>query len=101
MASMKVRRSLSGLVVLALFSCQPGDAQVSENIIFKDNLGHVLTQTDLVATTGQVNYEIMNNHPINTAAKQLHEGDLIFSTATTTANVELAKFALKSITENK
>jgi tetratricopeptide (TPR) repeat protein len=55
------------LILLFLYACQS-----NSQIIYKDQAGHIINKNDLAHCTGQVNYEIMNNHTIQSAAKQLH-----------------------------
>jgi tetratricopeptide (TPR) repeat protein len=67
--------SASILIIIPLFfyACQ-GNSQ----IIYKDKAGHTISESDLAHCTGQVNYEIMSKHPIQAAAKQLHDEARVF-----------------------
>jgi tetratricopeptide (TPR) repeat protein len=76
---MKLIAGIFGLILLSLSACQTNNKKADkvepekESIIFKDSSGHVLSKADLANTTGQVNYEIVDNKTINPAAKSLHE----------------------------
>jgi tetratricopeptide (TPR) repeat protein len=73
---MKLKTGIFSLTLLSLFSCQSNTKKAEpaqQKIVFKDNLGHVLLETDLAKTTGQVNYEMMDNKIIDPRAKSLHD----------------------------
>lgn len=78
--TISIMRKKPALILIYIFlifnSCQKKSEQnkSSENVIvFRDKLGHSLSKNDLQNTTGQVNYEIMDNQNINATADQLHK----------------------------
>ncbi len=56
------------LIILCLFACKS-----NSQIIYKDNAGHIISESDLSQYTGQANYEIMSKKTVQPAAKQMHE----------------------------
>ena len=64
-----------GCILLILNSCQNKSEEaksVTNDIVFKDKAGHMITKSELENTTGKINYEIMDNKNIDPTARKLH-----------------------------
>lgn len=73
---MRLLSPILGFTLLAFSACQTDKKQQNSeknNIVFKDGLGHSLSKDDIANTTGQVNYEIMENQNIDPKAQALHQ----------------------------
>ncbi len=73
---MKLLPAILSSVFLTFSACQTDKKQeetVQNDIVFKDNLGHSLSKSDIANTTGKINYEIMENQNIDPKAQELHQ----------------------------
>jgi len=62
------------LAILTFVACQAKQSRSeTDDIIFKDSLGHSLTRNDLVNATGKVDYEITGDKKIDPKAQMLHQ----------------------------
>jgi tetratricopeptide (TPR) repeat protein len=77
---MKRTKTVCAWAFLALCSCRATSEQEhpeqanagAAQLIFKDSTGHVITEEELSKATGQANYEVITDQPINPAAQTLH-----------------------------
>jgi len=64
-----------GYVLLIFNSCQNKSEEIksaTNDIVFKDKAGHMITKSELENTTGKIDYEIMDNKNIDPTARKLH-----------------------------